>query len=586
MLINKIDVDGLKNWLRIAQIKRDVKVTIYYSLKDLKVNSMATAEASNGKIAVTIGGCLSIMLIDSGSPINTVPSEWWDKMKRQGAFTDLTHGSNRIIKAYATEKPLEVEVTFRANIEVVGHVKPSTTAKFYVIKDANQSLLSRETAVIIKLLKIGVDVSALKVTETNEHTTETAGEFPSIPGVMVKLSFDPTIKPVRIVRIRIPVAMQDAVQQRLDEREKLKIIEDAPLDAPWMSPMEVVPKGKGDFRIVYDLREPNKAVNIEHHPMPHIPDFHRQLHGAKKYSKIDITGAFHHLKLHPESRGFTAFMTPKGPKQFTRVPFGLNTAPETYQRHMEVVLNECNGKIVYVDDVLITGEDSMELGRRTDLVKAALKKNNLTINEAKCVYDVDEIEFLGYKISSGGFRPADDKVHAIRMAKTPENVAELRSFLGLVNHLGQYIPHLATVTERLRLLTKKDTRWTWEKEHNDSFEEVRRLIIQDIKQHGFYHPNLQTRLYVDASPVGLGAVFTQIQKSGKEQVVQYAAKSLSAAEKNYPQYQREALAAVWAIEHFSHFLLGKQFTLYTDNKAVEYLLGGKQRDCKRAITRA
>lgn len=523
------------------------------------------------------------MTIDSGSPINTIPCIEFERMKELGVTRiNENRGCDKIIKAYATEEPLEIITSFRANVEVLNYDKPRVLAKFFVIKNANQALLGKQTAEEMKLLKVGVEVNAL----TKSNIQNIQEQFPKMPDVQIKFNIDQNIVPKRIPRIRIPVPLQDEVQERLDEMERVGIIEKAPDDSAWINPLEVVVKGKDDFRIVIDMRKANEAIRRAHYPLPEMSKFHKQLKGARFFTKLDLKSAFHHVELHHDSRDITTFMSPRGLMRFTRLLFGVNTAPEIFQREMERMLKNCEGVIVFIDDILIFAETLTELHTRVEKVLEVIARNRLTLNKAKCEYDLTEVTFLGFKINKNGFKPSDDKITAIRAFKQPSTVAELRSFLGLVTHLGQYIADLSTVTEPLRILTQKNATWDWRDEQTQAFEEVRKRIIQDFQQHGFYHPSLQTRLYVDASPVGVGAVLTQIQKNGREQTVAYAAKSLTEVERRYPQNQREALAVVWGVERFSHFLLGKKFTIHTDNKAVQFLFGGKDRDSKRAITRS
>lgn len=541
---------------------------------------------SNGSITLSIGGQKVIALIDSGSPINTISEQEWNQMKQNRArLQDINYECEKVIKAYATESPLRILASFVTKVEVAHHNKPHALAKFYVIKGSSQALLSKQTAEEMKLLKVGVEVSALKNSDQIK-SSKTEPKFPKVPGLQIKFKIDENVTPKRFPRIRIPVPLQDEVQERLEEMERVGIIEKASENSAWINPLEVVVKGKDDFRIVIDMRKPNEAIQRAHYPLPEMSKFHRQLKGARYFTKLDLKSAFHHIELHPDSRNITTFMTPRGPRRFTRLLFGVNTAPEIFQKEMEKMLLGCKGVIVFIDDILIFGETLEELHKRVSEILKILVSKNLTLNKSKCVYDQEEVQFLGYKIDKNGFKPADDKVAAIREFKQPGSIAELRSFLGLVTHLGQYIADLSTIAEPLRMLTKKGVEWKWETEQVKSFEEIRKRIVEDIQQQGFYHPSLETRLYVDASPVGVGAVLTQIQKKGKEQTVAYASKSLTEVERRYPQNQREALAVVWGVERFSHFLLGKMFTIFTDNKAVEYLFGGKDRDNKRAITRA
>lgn len=536
-------------------------------------------EKNDEMIKIRLGGCEMIALIDSGSPVNTLPTDTWEEVKEKMKVFRYSSHSDRVIRAYATGDPLTIDAMFSASVEVVEAEKPTCRAKFYVVRDGGVPLLSKSTSEQLKILKLGVEVKALQLGNLRKM-------FPRIPDLKVKFKIDETVTPKQIPRVRIPVPLQDAVQKRLDEMEQVGIIEKASENSPWINPIEVVAKGKDDFRIVIDMRKPNEAIQRARYPLPEVSKFHRQLSGAKHFTKLDLKSAFHHIELDEESRDITTFMTPRGLMRFTRLLFGVNTAPEIFQREMERLFRSCEGIIIFIDDILIFAKTIEELSARVRDAERVIALNNLTLNNDKCKYSLSEVEFLGMKINGDGFRPGEDKIEAIKNFKTPESISEVRSFLGLVTHLGQYLKDLATVSEPLRDLTKKNIEWKWEEQEEKAFRELQRMIVNDIVQHGFFHPKLETQLFVDASPVGLGAVLMQRQKKGKLQVVAYAAKSLTETEKRYPQNQREALAVVWGVEKFGQFLLGSMFKIFTDNKAVQFLFGGKERDNKRAITRA
>lgn len=544
-------------------------------------------DGADGKIKLQVGGCELIALIDSGAPINTIPSESWKSLRNNVKRSNVSDLSTEKVFAYASEAPLEIETTFTAETSVANFDKPQAPdTRWHVIKGAGQALLGKATAEKLKILKVGVEVKALSRQKDQRDNEQSIKPFPKIPNFQLKFKVDENVKPVRIPRVRIPAPLREAVQNRLDEMQSQGIIEDAPYDTEWINPLEVVIKGREDFRLVLDMRRPNEAIQRAHHPLPEVQQVLESIQGAVYFTKLDLTSAFFHIELHKDSRNITSFMTPKGLKRYTRMVFGVNTAPEVFQREMENIFRNCEGTIIFIDDILVFAETLLELRTRVAKVKDQIKQNSLTLNESKCKYDATQIDFLGMSISEKGFKPSPDKIEAIRDCQTPKNVESLRSFMGLVTHLSNYIKDLATVAEPLRRLIRKNTKWQWKDEEDKAFREVRKRICEDIDEQAFYNVNLQTKLYTDASGVGLGAILIQVQKNETNRIVAYASKSLTETEKKYPQAQRESLAVVWAIERFSHFLLGKHFTLYTDNKASEYLFGNKDRTSTRAITRA
>lgn len=189
------------------------------------------------------------------------------------------------------------------------------------------------------------------------------------------------------------------------------------------------------------------------------------------------------------------------------------------------------------------------------------------------------------EVSAAGISPSEGKVVAIRNFRRPETKEEVRSFLGLVNFIGHFIPDLSTKTEPLRKFIRGDVTIFGETQQ-EAFEELRGEISNNVRRLGFFDPADKTELYVDASPVGLGAVLTQKDSSDSPRIVCFASKGLTKAERIYPQTQREALAVVWAVEKFYPYLFGTKFTIFTDHKTLEFIYGGKHQHGKRACTRA
>ncbi|XP_041785953.1 uncharacterized protein K02A2.6-like isoform X1 [Anopheles merus] len=353
----------------------------------------------------------------------------------------------------------------------------------------------------------------------------------------------------------------------------------------WISPMVVVPKGKDDIRICINMKYPNQAIQREHFPLPVIETLLNKLRGCKIFSKLDITSAYHHIELHPDSRVVTTFMTSKGLMRFKRLMFGINCAPEIFQRIMTQMLIGIDGVVIYIDDIVVAGENKTEHDKRLRQVLGVLKQNNATLNKEKCVISVDSLEILGYKICSSGIAPAEDKVEAIKNFRKPATREEARSFLGLVNFVGQFIHHLSSRSEPLRKFIRGEVE-TFGKEQETAFDDLRTELSNNVRELGFYKPEDETELYVDASPSGLGAVLTQRDKEGKSRIISFASKGLTKTERVYPQTQREALAVVWAVEKFYPYLFGIKFTIFTDHKTLEYIFEGKHQNGKRACSRA
>lgn len=280
-----------------------------------------------------------------------------------------------------------------------------------------------------------------------------------------------------------------------------------------------------------------------------------------------------------KSREITTFITKKGLFRYTRLMFGINCAPEMFQKIMEQILNGCDGCVVFIDDILIHGPTNEVHDSRVSTVLKRLKEFNVLLNKEKCAFGVPEIEFLGHHLSGEGIKPQHDKVVAVKTFRKPNTAEEVRSFLGLVNFVSKFIPHIATITEPLRKLTRQNNSFEWGEEQQQAFDQLKNYLTK-ASTLGYFDVSDRTQIYADASPVGLGAVLIQF-KNSEPRVISYASRSLTATERRYAQTEKEALALVWSVERFHFYIFGKEFELVTDHKPLEVIFGPRAKPCAR-----
>ena len=202
------------------------------------------------------------------------------------------------------------------------------------------------------------------------------------------------------------------------------------------------------------------------------------------------------------------------------------------------------------------------------------------------MFGASELDFFGLRITKNGVSVQESKAEALVKAEAPKTPSEVRSFLGLANYCSRFLKDLAKVVYPLRQLTKAGNKWEWNAEHENAFQTVKSSLTTEAL--AYYDPKLRTELNVDASNVGLGAVFCQYDEVNPEvskQVVMYASRTLSDVESRYSQVELEALAVVWACERFHLYLIGSQFDIVTDNKAVQLIYGNERSQPKARIER-
>lgn len=545
------------------------------------VYAFSVRDSQLQKIKVTIGGCQLDVMVDSGATTNIVDQQTWEWLKRQKIECQSTK-SNRKLYTYASDKPLEVIGTFDTKI-VAG--SNSTEAEFCVIREKGESLLGRETAMKLGVLKIGIDIATVDAKSGNIGES-LQRKYPEVfKGVgklkdrEVQLHIDPSVRPVAQPLRRTPFNLRAKVEGKVKELIDMDIIEPVEGPTPWVNPVVVVPKSNNDIRLCVDMRRANEAIQRERHPIPTVEEITQDLSGSKIFSKLDLKWGYHQIVLTQDSRGITTFATHCGLYRYKRLLFGVCSASEQYQHEIQTALAGIEGQQNISDDIIVHGRNQEEHNARLEKVVKRLGECGLTLNAAKCQFSMDELTFVGMVLSERGISCAEDKVKAVLEAREPSTASEVRSFLGLVNYCGRFIPNLATVSEPLRRLTKQGTPFEFGMEQNSSFEELKRRLTS-AETLGYFDKEAPTTVIADASPVGLGAILTQQQKEGPR-IISYASRSLSDTEKRYSQTEKEALALVWACEKFHPYVYGISFELVTDHKPLEVIYGPKSRPCAR-----
>lgn len=483
---------------------------------------------------------------------------------------------------YGTDTPLDVAGTFQGQIACAGR---TVTATFVVVtNETSGSLLGRKTAGDLGLFQLNPDVNVISPTGTSSEkivieNPEVFNGVGKLKDFQLKIHADPTVRPVAQPPRRIPFHLRKQVAAKVEELERLDIIEPAEGPTPWVSPLVVVPKSNGEIRVCVDMRQANLAVERERHPIPTIEETLQEMKGASVFSKLDLRWGYHQIELEPESRKITTFATHKGLFRYKRLMFGLTSAPEIYQHVIQQTLHGCPSTKNISDDIIVHGKDHADDDANLQKTLQRIKEKGLTLNKEKCVFGVPQLTFFGSVVSADGVAPDGKKVEAIKGARAPSNAAEVRSFLGLVNYYGRFIPNFATIADPLRQLTKKGTEWAWTTVHQTAFNHLKGALTSDCVM-AHYNPDVKTQLRVDASPVGLGAILTQCQH-GETQPVAYASRTLSDVERRYSQTEKEALAVVWGCEKFHLYLYGTEFELYTDHKPLEVIYDPRAKSSAR-----
>ena len=242
---------------------------------------------------------------------------------------------------------------------------------------------------------------------------------------------------------------------------------------------------------------------------------------------------------------------------------------------MDTILQGMDHVICFIDDILITGASEEEHLRNLEEVLRRLQEHGVQIKKSKCSFMQASVEYLGHMVDRQGLHTTEDKLRAISEAPTPKNVQELRSFLGLQNYYGRFIPNLATLIHPLNRLLCKGAPWKWTAECAEAFRRAKEALVSSrVLVH--YDPSLPLKLAGDASAYGVGAVISHVLEDGSEHPIAFASRTLSASEQNYAQVEKEALSLIFGVKKFHSYLYGRRFTLTTDHKPLTTIFGPKK----------
>ena len=242
---------------------------------------------------------------------------------------------------------------------------------------------------------------------------------------------------------------------------------------------------------------------------------------------------------------------------------------------MDAILQGIPHVICYIDDILVTGANDPEHLQNLGEVLQWLEQHGLRTKKPKCEFLKPSVDYLGHHIDAQGLHTMSCKLDAIVQAPKPENLQQLRSFLGLLNYYGRFIPNLATTVHPLNKLLHHNAKWNWTSKCAQAFADAKQALASShVLVH--YDPSLPITLTGDASAYSVSAVISHTLPDGSERPIAFASHSLSTSEQNYAQLEKEALSLIFGVKKFHQYLYGRMFTLVTDHKLLMAIVGPKK----------
>ena len=428
-----------------------------------------------------------VFKIDTGADVTVIPESCY-RSKQDGPLQP----AERLLTE-AGQQPLEVQGQFVGNLRYNNF---ETEQNIFVIQGLSRPLLGCPA---IEALAI---VSVLEPILTLDNVVE---KFPRLFEGLGKLKDNYSIKLQNNCQAyalttprRVAIPLLPKVEAELQRMLQLGVIEQVNQPTEWCSGMVVVPKPNGSVRICVDLTNLNKNVQRERHILPSVEQTLAQIGGAKVFSKLDANSGFWQVELSHDSSLLTTFITPFGRFCFKRLPFGITSAPEYFQRKMSDILSGLKGVVCLIDDVLVYGATQEDHDKNLLAVLNRIQDAGLTLNREKCVFSTTTIKFLGQVVDVNGIKPDPDKITAISDIPQPTNITELRRFLGMANQLNKFSPNLAEHMKPLHELLSSRNQWRWDEPQEKAFQSVKTAMISAETLRAF-NPRLETIVSADAS---------------------------------------------------------------------------------------
>ena len=512
------------------------------------------------------------MEVDTGAALSVI-----SETTRLAIFPeDTLHPSTLILKTYTDE---HLKVTGTLNVRVrYGDQKQKLV--LVVVAGNGPSLLGRNWLKYIRLdwsSIFAVRTARKKTLDSllKQHESLFTDELGNVKPFTASLQILPNATPRFFKPRPVPFAIKDAVSQELNHLEKQGIISSVST-SQWAAPIVIVPKKDGRFRICGDYKVTvNQTLDVEEYPLPTPEELFSTLSGGRIFSKLDLSQAYLQVSVDEASKPYLTVNTHRGLYVYNRLPFGVASAPAIFQKIMDTVLQGIAGVTCYIDDILVSSPDEETHIQILGEVFDRLEKHGFRLKQDKCEFLLSHIEYLGHVVNEAGLHPLPSKVEAITKAPIPVNAQQLRSFLGLVNYYGKFIPNLAIRLHSLNQLLQAHKKWKWSRECAEAFRDVKKLITSAcVLTH--YNPELPITLAADASAYGVGAVISHVFPDGSEHPLAFASRTLTPSERNYAQLEKEALSLIFGVKKFHRFLYGRKFILITDHRPLVTILGPKK----------
>lgn len=532
--------------------------TVY--IDSIAVNSV-TSDKSWSKMLVINGTPVNCKL-DSGAEANCMPYSMFTRLK----YLSNIRQTPEQLSGYTEGPPTKPRGVATLKVKYRGR---HYSLNFYIVNHDAAVIIGLPSCVQLNLLKRVDSINCSERSDNNQRSklveefadifSDIHGEFPGEHHITT----DPAVQSVIHAPRKVALALQPKLKSMLDDMvcKGVLIKREEPTD--WVNSLVIVQKPNGSLRICLDPRDLNRAIKREHHAIPTFEDIAHKLHGKKLFSVIDMKDGFWHIRLDEESSKLCTFNSMFGRYSYTRLPFGISSAPEVFQKRAQEIFGDIPDVFVVFDDLLIAAETIEQHERTLRAVFERAREKGVRFNRNKLQLFANECKYVGHVLTPDGIRPDVDKVKAITEMRSPTDAGELSRFLGMVTYLTKFMPNLSEHTATLRQLLRKDVTWTWSSHQEQAFNHIKNVVTSaPVLQ--YFDPAKPVVIQTDASSTGLGSCLLQ-----EGRPVEFVSRALTDAESRYAQIEKELLAIVFACIKFHQYIYGRPVVVQSDHKPLE-----------------
>lgn len=380
-----------------------------------------------------------------------------------------------------------------------------------------------------------------------------------------QITLIPGAQPVNVKPYRYVPTQKDEIERQVKEMLANGVIQ--PSTSPYASPVLLVKKKDGSWRFCMDYRNLNSITVKNKYPLPIVDELLDELKGSQWFTKLDMRSGYHQVRMSPEDEHKTAFKTHHGHWEFKVMPFGLTNAPATFQQIMNTIFSPLLRKLVlvFVDDILVYSPTLEDHIQHLQQVFHILGEHQFLLKQSKCSFAKQSLEYLGHIISAGGVSTDPAKIQAVTSWPVPQDLKQLRVFLGLLGYYRKFIKHYGIISRPLIDLLKKDNIFSWNPQHQQAFDTLKQALASApvLALPDFSKP---FTIETDASATGIGAFLMQ----GGHPIA-YLSKALGVKTQALSTYEKECLALIMAVTKWKPYLQHKEFTILTDQKSLIHL---------------